>query len=256
MRFKSLGSGSTGNATVVQTTGANPCNLLVDCGFGLKQLLGKLHSAGLQAEDLDAIFITHEHGDHIGCVQALSSKYGIPVWTSAGTASTLIFDRASTLLNVAVDGQPIDLGSLQITPFTVPHDARAPLQLTCTDGHAKFGVLTDLGRATEHVLGHLKRCHALLLECNHDADMLHASSYPAFLKHRVGGDHGHLSNSQAAGIAQAVQHSGLRHVVAAHLSQQNNQPLLVKQALSCALSCHNDDILVATADDGCPWLDV
>ena len=256
MRFKSLGSGSTGNATLVQTTGLFACNLLIDCGFGLKQLQGRLEKAGVQPEDIHAIFITHEHGDHIGCAQALSAKYSIPVWMSAGTQAGLRFDNSAGLLRTASDGHAIDLGPLQIAPFTVPHDARAPLQLTCTDGNLKFGVLTDLGHVTDHVLESIKGCHALLLECNHDTDMLNASGYPGFLKQRVGGDHGHLSNAQAADVARAVQHDKLRHVVAAHLSQQNNRPALAQQALADALSCSARDIVVATADEGCNWLDV
>ena len=256
MRFKSLGSGSTGNATLVQSSAVGGCTLLIDCGFGLKHLLSKMEKSGLSADKLDAIFITHEHGDHIGCVQALSTKYGIPVWMSAGTANAIGFDNTSSLLNVAIDGQPIDIRDLQITPFTVPHDAREPLQLTCTDGNLKLGVLTDLGHASEHVLKHLNACNALLLECNHDTELLSASSYPLFLKQRVAGSYGHLSNSQAAKVAQTVQHSGLRHVVAAHLSQQNNQPECVANALAKALSRSAKDILIASADEGCPWLDV
>lgn len=257
MRFKSLGSGSTGNATLVQTTGSSVCNLLIDCGFGLKQMQAKLEQAGVQPQDISGIFITHEHGDHTGCVQALSARYSIPVWMSAGTRAGIDFDDSARLLNLASDGQSIHVGSLQITPFTVPHDARAPLQLTCTDGKAKFGVLTDLGHATDHVLHHLRDTNAMLLECNHDTDMLNASSYPGFLKQRVGGDHGHLSNGQAADIARAVHQQGnLRQVVAAHLSQQNNRPFLAGQALAQALSCSARDIVVATAGEGCQWLDV
>jgi phosphoribosyl 1,2-cyclic phosphodiesterase len=256
MRFKSLGSGSTGNATVVQSAGPNGCNVLIDCGFGLKSLLAKLEQSGVQPEVLNAIFITHEHGDHVGCALGLSTKYQIPIWTSAGTSSAAGFDGSSSLVKKATDGCTIDLGGLQITPFTVPHDASAPLQLTCTDGNAKLGILTDLGHATDHVMQHLRACTALLLECNHDSDMLLASNYPAFLKQRVGGNYGHLSNDQGAAIAQAVQHSGLRHVVAAHLSQQNNRPELVATSLAQALSCGGQDILIASADGGCPWLDV
>ncbi len=256
MRFKSLGSGSTGNATLVQTTGPDACNLLIDCGFGFKHLQIRLEKAGVQAQDLDAIFITHEHGDHVGCVQALSDKHRIPVWMSAGTSAAMNFDNSSGLLHTAHDGLKITLGDLQLTPFTVPHDARAPLQLTCTDGRAKLGILTDLGHVTDHIANHLKGCNALLLECNHDSDMLTASSYPGFLKLRVGGNHGHLSNAQAADIACTVQHSDLRHVVAAHLSQQNNRPALAGQILANALSREVHGIVIATPDEGCAWLDV
>lgn len=254
MRFKSLGSGSSGNATLVQSTGSDPSNVLIDCGFGLRQMVQRLEKSGVPPSQLDAIFITHEHGDHTGCVQALSNQYKIPVWMSAGTAAAMGFVNDSGLLNTAFDGNVIAVKGLQLSPFTVPHDAREPLQLTCTDGAVKLGVLTDLGHATAHVLAQLQGCHALLLECNHDADLLAASVYPPFLKQRVGGHYGHLANSQASSIASAVLHSGLKHVVAAHLSQQNNSPELVNSCLAQAMSCNLDDIVIATQNDGCPWL--
>ena len=254
--FKSLGSGSSGNATLIQSTGADACCVLVDCGFGLKQLLQRLEKSGVSPDQLDGIFVTHEHGDHTGCVQALSSQYNIPVWMSAGTAAAMNFVDDSGLLRTATDGVAFDLKGLQFNPFTVPHDAREPLQLTCTDGAAKLGILTDLGHATSHVLGQLSGCNALLLEFNHDADLLADSAYPPFLKQRIGGHFGHLANSQAASIAGAIRHSGLSHVVAAHLSQQNNSPDLVKSSLAQVLLCHANDIVVASQNDGCPWLSV
>lgn len=255
MRFKSLGSGSSGNATLVQVTGPDACTVLIDCGFGLRQLVQRLALSGVVPQQLDAIFITHEHGDHTGCVQALSNQYQIPVWMSAGTAAAAGFVNTTGLLQTASDGAVIEIKSLQLLPFTVPHDAREPLQLACTNGNAKLGVLTDLGHATAHVLEQLQGCHALILECNHDSGLLDASAYPAFLKSRVGGQYGHLANTQAAGVASAVLHAGLKHVVAAHLSQHNNLPELAKHCLSGALSCRADDIIVATHDTGTPWLD-
>jgi phosphoribosyl 1,2-cyclic phosphodiesterase len=173
---------------------------------------------------------------------------------SAGTAAAMGYVNASGLLRSASDGDVITLKGLQLRPFTVPHDAREPLQLTCTDGAVKLGVLTDLGHATAHVLDQLQGCHALILECNHDTDLLADSVYPAFLKQRVGGHYGHLANSQAADIAGTVLHSGLKHVVAARLSQKNNLPELVKSSLAQALSCSIHDIVIATQNDGCPWL--
>ena len=256
MRFKSLGSGSSGNATLVQVNGPDASNILIDCGLGMRHLTQRLGISGILPDQLDAIFITHEHSDHTGCVQALSNQYNIPVWMSAGTAVAMGFVNTAGLLRTAADGDVIEIKSLQLSPFTVPHDAREPLQLTCTDGASKLGVLTDLGHATTHVLEYLQGCHALMLECNHDADMLAASIYPTFLKQRVGGHYGHLANSQAAGIAGAVLHSGLKHVVAAHLSQQNNLPELVKNSLAQAMSCIADDIIIATQNDGCAWLDL
>ncbi len=254
LRFKSLGSGSTGNATVIDSGDAKPARLLVDCGFGLKQLLVRLAVAGLQPEQIDAIFITHEHGDHIGCAAALALRYQLPVWMSAGTYAAIGKPDFGGMLRIAKDGESIQIGRMLISPFTVPHDAREPLQLTCSNGSAKIGILTDLGHATDHVIEHLGACTALLLECNHDTDLLAGSQYPDFLKHRVGGQYGHLSNEHAADIARAVGHSALKIIVAAHLSLQNNTPDLARDCLRKALSWGNNEIVVANAMHGCDWL--
>jgi phosphoribosyl 1,2-cyclic phosphodiesterase len=159
-----------------------------------------------------------------------------------------------SLVRIATDTCPIEVGDLQINPFTVPHDAREPLQLTCSDGNVKLGILTDLGHASRHVLDQLANCHALLLESNHDEEMLSHSKYPAFLKARVGGDFGHLSNAQAAGVLSAVMHDKLRHVSAAHLSQQNNHPSLAQSALASVLGCMPAEIFAACPETGTPWL--
>jgi len=255
LRFKSLGSGSAGNATVIQARSESTLtHLLVDCGLGIRQLDARLGQAGTLAEQIDAIFITHEHADHIGCARRLALREGIPVWMSQGTYSALGEPDLDGLLRLARDGEVIEVGALQVRPFTVPHDAREPLQLTCTDGAARLGVLTDLGHATSHVLEQVAGCATLLLECNHDAQMLAASSYPAFLKRRVGGAYGHLANAAAAQIARSVQPGGLKQVVAAHLSEQNNRPELARQALAAALGCAEEDILVADRASGSGWL--
>ncbi|MGH8822223.1 MAG: MBL fold metallo-hydrolase [Rhodoferax sp.] len=257
LRFRSLGSGSSGNATVVEAgRGSKVTRLLIDCGFGLKHLDARLGAAGLTASQLDAVFITHEHGDHIGCVRQLALRERIPIWMSRGTHAALGASDLDGLFHTASDGQAIDLGGLQLMPFTVPHDAREPLQLTCSDGESRLGVLTDLGHATTHVLAHLGQCQALLLECNHDPDLLAASSYPAFLKNRVGGLHGHLANADAAAIARAVQHPGLQRVVAAHLSKQNNRPALARTALAEALGKGAVAIDIADAQHGTAWFEV
>jgi phosphoribosyl 1,2-cyclic phosphodiesterase len=256
LRFRSLGSGSTGNATLVEATSAGRTSrLLVDCGFALKQLEARLAGAGLLASQIDAVFITHEHGDHIGCAHTLVRRHRIPVWMSEGTWLATGGRDFDGLLHLARDGVDIAVGDLSLRPFTVPHDAREPLQLVCTDGARRLGVLTDLGHATPHVLAQLAGLDALLLECNHDSDMLARSSYPAFLKHRVGGNYGHLSNSASAEIARAVLHAGLRHVVAAHLSEQNNRPDIVRRVLADALGAAEHEMLTADAASGSPWLD-
>lgn len=255
LRFRSLGSGSSGNATVVEATcGAQVTRVLVDCGLGIRQLDARLAQAGLFARDIHAVFITHEHGDHIGCARALALRDRIPVWMSHGTYAAIGQPDFEDLVHVAQDGTAIETGAMRIVPFTVPHDAREPLQLTCTDGASRLGILTDLGHATTHVLGHLAGCSALLLECNHDPDLLAASTYPPFLKRRVGGDWGHLANGAAAAVAAAVNHVALGAVVAAHLSEQNNRPELAQAALAAALGRSTDEILVAGPAIGTGWI--
>ena len=256
LRFKSLGSGSSGNATVIQaSSGTGITHLLVDCGLGLPQMDKRLRQAGMLADQIDGIFVTHEHGDHIGCARQLALRERIPVYMSRGTYMAIGEPDFAGLLRIVCDSETFEIGALQVRPFTVPHDAREPLQLTCSDGAVRLGVLTDLGHATAHVLEQLAGCRSLLLECNHDPQMLASGSYPPFLKRRVGGGWGHLANEAAAAIALAIQPRGLQQVVAAHLSEQNNHPDMVRQVLARTLGCGEADILVADGPNGSGWLD-
>jgi len=260
LRFKSLGSGSSGNATLVEAqSGAHTTRLLIDCGLRLRDLEARLVEAGTCAEDLDAIFITHEHGDHIGCARSFVKRYSTPLWMSQGTWMA-VTDQAwapqQHLLNVARDGCAFEIGALQVRPFTVPHDAREPLQLRCTDGQRYLGIATDLGHASSHVVDALQGCHALLLEANHDPDLLQASSYPSFLKQRVAGPWGHLANHAAADLLARIKHEQLSYVLAAHLSERNNTPELARASLSEALGCTPSDIDVADPMTGSDWMPV
>ena len=257
MRFCSLGSGSGGNATLVEArSGATTSRVLIDCGFSLRELESRLVRAGLAPAELDAVFVTHEHGDHIGCAVTLARRHELPLWMSRGTWRAIGEPDLPGLLHIARDGESIEVGDLALTPYTVPHDAQEPLQLRCSDGASALGVLTDVGSVTEHLLAHLRGCQALLLECNHDRDMLAASSYPASLKARIGGRYGHLSNDIAAQILASCTHSSLRHLVAAHLSEQNNRPQLAQQSLANACGGSIDDIIVADPQRGFDWLTV
>lgn len=257
LRFRSLGSGSTGNATLVEARGSTgTTRLLVDCGLGIRQLEQRLARCDLRPADIDAIFITHEHADHIGCAASLSLRARIPLWMSRGTFAAIGSPSLDGLLREAGDGVAIAIGDLLLQPFTVPHDAREPLQLRCSDGDRALGILTDLGHATTHVLQNLARCHALLLEFNHDPEMLARSSYHPALKKRVGGRYGHLSNQDAGQIARALRHDALALVVPAHLSRQNNLPELARAALAEALDCDAADLPVADPFAGTDWMTV
>jgi phosphoribosyl 1,2-cyclic phosphodiesterase len=265
MRFRSLGSGSTGNATLVEAgSGPRRTRVLVDCGFTMRELQMRLGVAGLQPADIDAVFITHEHGDHIGCAVTLARKHGVPLYMSRGTwyaikspdLSAGVARDGGPLLRFARDGASIEVQGLRLDPYTVPHDAHEPLQLTLTDGVSTLGVLTDAGSITPYLIHRLQNCSALLLECNHDRQMLADSSYPYSLKARVGGRWGHLSNDTSADILTQCLHGGLRHLVAAHLSEQNNRPELAAAALAQAAGTTSDDIVIATPAEGFGWLDL
>ena len=249
MRFASLGSGSRGNATLVES-GAT--RVLVDCGFSCRETERRLARLGRTPDQLAALLVTHEHGDHVRGVPLLARKYGLPVWLTRGTCGML---RDTDLPVVRhFDGHSsMEIGDLHIKPFTVPHDAREPCQFVFDDGRRRLGLLTDTGRITPHIIESLDGCDALLLECNHDTDMLADGPYPAALKRRVGGQLGHLSNDQAGTLLTALDTSCLQHLVAAHLSDKNNRPALAQAALGSALDCAEDWIGVADQDAGLDW---
>lgn len=255
IRFCSLGSGSSGNATLVEaTSGITTTRLLVDAGFSLREIETRLQRFGLAPADLDAIFVTHEHGDHIGCALALAERHGLAIWMSRGTWRAIGPAAAPARLAFARDGEKIAIGDIEVTPFTVAHDAAEPLQLRCSDGASKLGVLTDLGSITAHMLEHIAGCDALLLECNHDGDLLAGSRYPPSLKARIGGRFGHLSNATAAEILARTTSGHITHLVAAHLSRENNSPGLVRAALAKQRGSDPRDLVIADPATGFDWL--
>lgn len=260
LKFKNLGSGSTGNASVIEAQcGLQTTRILIDCGLGLKELERRLIQAELELADLDALFITHEHADHVGHTRRVAGALGIPVWMSQGTwlaCNGLDWGLESSQINIARDTQLINIGAIEITPFTVPHDAREPLQVKLSDGSVSMGLLTDLGHVSSHVLSHLKGCNALLMETNHDTQMLRNSGYPQFLKDRISGPLGHLSNDSACELARELNHTGLGAVVAAHLSERNNSPEIVLECLSKALGRSQDEVWVASPVTGSAWVTV
>lgn len=254
LRVCSLGSGSGGNALVVEARdGLFLTRVLVDNGFSVKQLGRRVERAGLSLRDIDAIIVTHEHSDHVGGVARFACKAGIPVYCSRGTARSSGLDESGVELHHIRAGSRVEIGPLAVDPYAVPHDAAEPLQFVFSDGDRRAGLLTDAGQCSDIIVQALQRVHALLLECNHDETMLHSGSYPHFLKTRIGGSLGHLSNNQAAKILRKLDCSQLVWIAAAHLSKVNNSPFLAQLSLSVALDCQPNDIAVADQDDGLAW---
>jgi phosphoribosyl 1,2-cyclic phosphodiesterase len=255
MRFASLGSGSEGNGLVVE---CGDSRVLVDCGFSLAETRARLARLGLVPEDLDAILVTHEHGDHVGGVARLAAKHDLPVWCTHGTyVNWRMQVDVLPWLETIVPNRAFSVGALEIQPFPVPHDAREPVQFVfageSSGARRSLGLLTDVGHITTHIVSCLNGVNALVLECNHDADMLANGPYPLGLRKRVGGQYGHLENRQAAGLLQQMEVSGLRHVIAAHLSQRNNTSDLARTALAQALDCEPEWIEVACQKGGFDW---
>ena len=251
MRFASLGSGSKGNALLIEV---KDTLILLDCGFGLAEVSARMSRAGVEVDDLDAIIVTHEHGDHGGGVGKLSARHEIPVYLTRGTYSGLGAEgRAITAPRFMDAYTPVAIGDAEIRPYTVPHDAREPVQFVISDGAARLGVLTDTGMSTPHIVQALSGVDALVLECNHDLEMLMSGPYPASLKRRVAGRLGHLSNEASAEIVKAMDCTRLQHVLAAHLSEKNNTPELARAALAGALNCAPDWVGIATQEEGFAW---
>jgi len=225
----------------------------MDCGFALADTKARLQRAGLSPAQLAGIVVTHEHDDHMGGVARFALRYAIPVYLTRGSAQWLPADFPAVLVRYIDSHTPFAVDGLSVEPFPVPHDAREPVQYVFSDGAARLGVVTDLGTVTQHLVEKLSGCEALVIECNHDLDMLMEGPYPVSLKHRVSGRFGHLSNSDAGQLVAALERSRLRHLIAAHLSQQNNRPELAVRALCAAAGCEPDWVCVATQDEGFAW---
>ncbi|MCX7898192.1 MAG: MBL fold metallo-hydrolase [Rhodocyclaceae bacterium] len=253
IRFTLLASGSKGNALLVEK-GAT--RLVIDCGLPPRDLSRRLEARGVAPTSVRALLLTHEHADHVAGAARAAAHFGWTLHASFGTASA----AASVLDGVPVQRfdshTPFAIGELSIQPYPVPHDAREPTQFVFADGAVRLGLVTDAGAVTPHMVKMLSGCAALILECNHDAEMLWRGRYPYPLKKRISGGFGHLSNDAAAQLLAAVAHARLQHVIAAHLSQENNRPELAQQALAEALGCPPSWIDVASQEGGLDWREI
>ncbi len=252
IRFASVGSGSQGNCTLIES-GAT--RVMVDCGFYLRDIEAKLERSGIEPRGIHAVLVTHEHNDHIGGVARFARKHDVPVWMTTGTFD--VWDDPF-VPNVhrfnPHDG--FTIGDIHVRPFPVPHDAREPCHYVFSDGSRKLGVISDAGFVTPHMRECLSACDALMLEFNHDVQMLLRGPYSPSLKTRVGGPMGHLSNVQSADLLRAIDCTRLQHLVLTHLSQKNNTPQLARAAACEALGRDEPWMICANQDDGLAWREI
>lgn len=253
MRFLSLGSGSRGNATLVEGGGAL---VLVDCGFGAREAERRLGEVGVSPGELDAILVTHEHGDHIRGVGTLAARFGIEVWTTPGTWRQAGGSEVQGLRLFSGHRGGFRIGDMRVMPFPVPHDAREPCQFVFDCDGLRLGILTDAGHVTSHIRDLLRECDALMIECNHDRDMLRSGPYPPSLQARVGGRFGHLSNDQAAELLASLPLARIRHLLVAHISAKNNRPELVRETLRAVSADLERNLTLADQDRPGAWLEL
>lgn len=251
LRYASLGSGSQGNGTLVQSAEQL---LLIDCGFTIKEVERRLQRLGASPSDITAILVTHEHGDHLKGVAPLARKYRLPIYMTPGTFRSKSLGTLPQL-HLLEGYQNFELGDVLIEPIAVPHDAREPAQFVFNCNAIRLGVLTDLGTISPHVEECYRDCDALVLEANHDPLLLAQGPYPQSLKQRVGGPWGHLSNQQAAGFLERVNLQRLRQLVVAHISQKNNSLDVARAALE-PITAQIEEVVYACQEEGFGWLSI
>lgn len=224
MRMVSIASGSSGNCIYI---GSDHTHILVDAGISNKRIQQGLNDIGLSGKDMDGIFITHEHSDHIKGLGVLSRKYHIPIYGTRETLDEIAlssslgeFDRE--LLTPVCPDKDFEVGDLTVRPFRIDHDAANPVAYRVENGRKSVAVATDMGHFDQYIIDNLQGLDALLLESNHDVRMLETGPYPYYLKRRILGDHGHLSNENAGRLLSCLLHDKLKKVFLGHLSKENN----------------------------------
>ena len=256
LRFRVLGSGSGGNATLVEGGGAR---VLLDAGLGPRQLAERLLSAGIDPARLDAVLVSHEHGDHARGAASFSARFGVPLAGTRGTFVAAGLARAKIAsYRAVVAGETLSFGRMAVRTLPVPHDAAAPLAFVVSCGGASIGHATDLGHLGRRLVEALGACDALLVESNYDPAMLRDGPYPWSLKERILGPLGHLANGDVGRLLERGLGARCRCVVLAHLSRKNNHPELALMAAEEALarSRRGDVRVTLAAPDGTGWIGV
>lgn len=224
MRLCSIASGSSGNCVYV---GTDHTHVLVDAGISGRRVEKGLNELDLTGKDLDAILVTHEHSDHIQGLGVLARKYGVPIYTTGGTVDAMTRSKSlgklpEGIFHEILEDESFEIKDLTIHPFTIPHDAAQPVGYRFSCGDKSMAVATDLGKYTEYIIENLQNLDALLLEANHDIRMLQVGKYPYYLKQRILGDRGHLSNENAGRLLCRLLHDNMKGILLGHLSKENN----------------------------------
>jgi len=258
MRIAVLGSGSRGNAVLVECAGRR---ILIDAGFSCREIERRLERLGVRPESLEAVVLTHEHGDHVRGADRLARRHGLALWATAGTVDGWrgLTEQARRATRTMASGRPVEVAGFSVEPFAVPHDAAEPVGLVveAPDG-CRMGLAGDLGSRSRLAWARLAELDVLVLETNHDLTMLRDGPYPWVLKQRVAGRHGHLSNRDAAEGLPELLCDRLRWVVLYHLSQTNNLPALAAEEVGEVLAREGSRARVAlTEQDGVSeWISV
>jgi phosphoribosyl 1,2-cyclic phosphodiesterase len=257
MRVVVLGSGSQGNSLIVELGNRR---LIVDAGFSCRELERRVRSVGIDPDAFDALLLTHEHGDHVRGAARFARRHCLPIYATEGTLEEVaLSDEVRSSAVTLRSGEPKAIGEFQVEPFLVPHDAREPVGLVIEDGAGhRLGLVADLGSPSRLAWGRLRDLDVLVMETNHDLEMLRHGPYPWPVKQRVAGRHGHLSNREAAENLPELVSDRLRHVVLYHLSRTNNLPALALAAVGEALhECDSPaETTVTFQDEPSAWLEV
>jgi phosphoribosyl 1,2-cyclic phosphodiesterase len=245
-----LASGSTGNALWVESPDGA---VLVDCGVSVPELKRRLAHVGRDLTRLAAVFVTHDHGDHVGSSVALARKLGVPLFATRGTHS-ILRRLPDELTRVVRADEPVDVAGLTVLPIATPHDGieSVAFRLTHRASGRVAGIATDLGYVSRQVVERLRGVHFLVCELNHDEQLLVNGPYPQSLKDRIRSGRGHLSNEQGAELASHLMHDGLRHVALAHLSETNNTPDHARRAFERVNRDAHAGLAIAIADPRLP----
>ena len=241
LRYASLNSGSNGNCYYVEN---EEDAIFVDAGLICKETLRRMHALGLSMQKVKAIFISHEHSDHVRGLDVISRNYQIPVYINTGTRKNHTMPLREDLVCYINNTDTITIGSLQVHPFSKKHDAADPLSFRITYKDHSVGVFTDMGIVCDNLIHHFQQCHAAILESNYDEEMLEKGPYPIYLKKRIRSDEGHLSNNQALELFLKHKPAFMKRLLLGHLSQQNNHPKIVEQLFQ--QHAGDVDVLVAT----------